>query len=227
MRRQLAWDSLVGLLLVLGLHGAALYGLWSYRLLPAPQEAMTLFVSIINPPPVEKKLEPPPPPQTPRKVRLAKPQPVTALPQPVLVANAPVLAPSEPVAPPPPPPVTEPVVEAPSGSPAPEPVAPPAAPAGPLMLASDLAVACPQRVAPEYPPMSRRLKEQGKVVLRVELDEGGQVMLARVKESSGYRRLDEAGLAAVKQWHCNTPMHNGEPVKAVALQPFNFMLEGR
>ena len=75
------WNNRAGLLLVLLMHGAALYGLWNYRLLPAPQEAMTLFVNLINPPPVPKKLEPPPPPQPPRTVKLVKPQPVTAPPQ--------------------------------------------------------------------------------------------------------------------------------------------------
>jgi len=95
------------------------------------------------------------------------------------------------------------------------------------MLGSDLAVACPQRSAPEYPGMSRRLREQGRVVLRVELDETGRVASASVKESTGFRRLDEAGVAAVRQWQCNPPMREGKAVAAVALQPFNFVLEGR
>jgi protein TonB len=75
--------------------------------------------------------------------------------------------------------------------------------------------------------MSRRLGEQGRVVLRVELDETGRVVSARVKETSGFRRLDDAGLAAVKTWHCNAPTRDGQAVKAIALQPFNFVLEGR
>jgi protein TonB len=226
MWHKIGVEKLAGLLLVLAMHGAVLYGAWSYRLLPVPQEAETLFVNFINPPPAQRKPEPPQPP--PPKVRLVKPRPVTAPPQPVLVANAPVTSPAEPVAPPPPPPAPEPVVEAPPAPPAPELIveAPPPPPA-PVTLTSDLAVACPQRSAPEYPATSRRLNEQGRVVLRVELDETGRVVFAKVKESSGFKRLDEAGLAAVKQWHCNAPVRNGEAVRAVALQPFNFVLEGR
>ena len=95
------------------------------------------------------------------------------------------------------------------------------------MMSSDLAVGCPQRQAPEYPPVSRRMGEQGHLLLQVELDEIGHVASARIKESSGFKRLDEAGLAAVRQWHCNAPTRNGSAVRAVAMQPFNFVLEGR
>jgi len=223
---QARLNSLAGILFVVAMHGAVLYGLWSYHLIPVPEEAVTLFVNLINPPPpAQKKLEPPPPPP-PKRVKLVKPHPVTAPPQPILVANAPVISPAEPVAPPPPP-MPEPVTEAPPGPPSPEPVpaAPPAPPA-PVMLTSDLSLACPQRTPPEYPAMSRRSNEQGRVVLRVELDESGRVISAKVQTGSGFRRLDEAGLAAVKQWNCNAPVRNGEAVRAIALQPFNFVLEG-
>lgn len=218
-------EKLFGLLLVLGMHGAVLYGAWSYQLLPVPQEAQTLFVNFINPPPpVQKKLELPPPPP-PQKVKLVKPHPVATPPPPVLAANAPVTSPAEPVAPPLSPPAPEPVVEVPPAPPAPDHVI--AEPPAPVMLTSDLAVTCPQRSAPEYPAASRRLNEQGRVVLRVELDETGRVVSAKVKESSGFKRLDEVGLAAVKTWHCNAPVRDGQAVKAIALQPFNFVLEGR
>lgn len=93
-------------------------------------------------------------------------------------------------------------------------------------MSSDLAVACPQRTAPAYPRLSRRLGETGKVVLRVELDEQGQVASARVEIASGFERLDQAALAAVKTWRCNPPRRNGQPVRAVARQPFHFVLQG-
>ena len=215
------WSSLFGLFLVLVFHGGLLYSAWSYRLLPAPQEAMTLLVNLINPPPVEKKPDPPPPP--PKPVKLVKKMEIHMPPQTMLVSNAPVTSPAEPVAAPPP----EPVVQAPPGPPAPEPAVAPPVPAGPVLLTSDLALACPQRVAPEYPLKARRQGEQGKVLLRVELDENGRVASARVQETSGYKRLDDAGLEAIKQWQCNAPLRNGVAVRAIALQPFNFILEGR
>ncbi len=226
MFERLKSDNVIGACMGIALHGAVLYGLWSYRLIPTPQQAMTLFVDFIKPQPLPKKKEPTPPPPPPKKVKLVKPQPVASPPQPILVSNAPVVFPMEPVAPPPPPePVQEPVMEAPP--PAPELIAvAPELPA-PVVLSGDLAVACPQRSPPEYPAMSRRLGEQGRVVLRVELDETGRVVAARVKETSGFRRLDDAGLVAVKTWHCNAPTRDGQAVKAIALQPFNFVLEGR
>ena len=209
------WSKLSGLAMVLALHGALLYAAMSYKLIPPPQEAVTLFVNLINPP---KKVEPPPelPKPPPKKVTLVKPQPVLQpKPEPVLVSNAPVVAVNEPVAPPPP------VVPVPL-----VPDEPPAKPAT-VTLSSELSVSCPQRAMPNYPAASRRLNEQGLVVLRVELDETGHITAARVEASSGYRRLDEAGLAIVKTWHCNAATREGKAVRAVALQPFDFILEGR
>jgi len=63
------------------------------------------------------------------------------------------------------------------------------------------------------------------VVLRVELDEQGNVSASRVATSSGFARLDEAALAAVKTWRCNPARRDGQPVRAVALQPFKFVLQ--
>jgi protein TonB len=100
-------------------------------------------------------------------------------------------------------------------------------PAAPLTLASELAVVCPQHTPPAYPAQSRRLGEQGRVVLRVELDEEGRVSEVRVQTGSGYPRLDDAALAALRSWSCTPAQRDGRAVRAVALQPFNFVLEGR
>lgn len=205
----------MGLLIVLGLHAAALYGLWSYRLLPTPGEAVTLFVDFISPPPPkpQEALQSEPP----RPVKLERPRPVVRPKPQQLVVEAPVLSPSEPVAPPPPAPPPEPTIEAPPAPPQ---------PVGPVSLGEELSVACAERTPPVYPAQARRIGEQGKVVLRVELDERGHVSAARVTSSSGSRHLDEAALGAVRQWRCNPARRNGVPVRAVALQPFNFILEG-
>jgi protein TonB len=92
-------------------------------------------------------------------------------------------------------------------------------------LSGELALACPTRTPPAYPVMSRRMGETGKVVLRVELDAEGRVDTAQVISSSGFKRLDEAALSAVRSWRCNPPLRDGQPVRAVALQPFQFNLE--
>lgn len=203
---------------MLALHAALLYTAMSYKLIPPPQEAVTLFVDMINPPPKKEEPPPPEPPKPPpKKVELVKEkQIVKPLPAPVLVAEAPITSPVEPVALPPPP-----VIEA----PLPEPVVEePVKPAQPLMMTSELSLACPDRSPPNYPAISRRLGEQGQVKLKVELDETGRVTSARVVESSGFKRLDEAGLNAVKSWRCNPATRDGKPVRAVALQPLDFIL---
>lgn len=215
------WNKFAGLLLVLMLHGVLLYGAWSYKLIPPPQEAVTLFVNLINPPPPKKEEplpEPPKPP--PQKVKLVKPQPVMQpKPEPMLVSKVPATSVTESVAPPEP--VKQVLLE-------PEPVMDDIPkPQTPVTLSSDLSVSCPLRSMPNYPAMSKHSNEQGLVVLRVELDETGRITSARVATSSGHKRLDEEGLAAVKSWQCNPSTRNGVAVRAVALQPFDFILEGR
>jgi protein TonB len=74
--------------------------------------------------------------------------------------------------------------------------------------------------------LSRRQGETGVVVLRVELSETGHVAEAQVQSSSGFVRLDEAALVAVRTWRCSPATRNGKPVRAAALQPFNFILQG-
>ena len=200
-------EKLAGLLFVLLLHGVALYGLWSYRIIPTPDEAITLMVNLINPPPEQPK---PPQPEPP------KPRPVEPPHEHQhLVVETPVVQPNEPVAYAPPPPPSPPVVEA------------PPLPPQPVVLSNELSVSCPERSPPDYPRLAKRMNEQGKVVLRVELGEDGRVANVAVKTSSGYQRLDDAALNAVKTWRCKPTMRNGVAVSAVALQPFSFVLEER
>ena len=203
-------ERAVGLALVLAMHAAVLWGLWQHRLIPSPQEAMTLFVNFIAPPAPE--IVPPPPKPRPKPVEKPKPRQI--------IATTPVVAPTDYVAPTPPP---QPVPVA----VAPPPAAPPATvlPSGPVTLGGELSVACPQRTAPRYPPASRRLGEEGTVILRVELDEQGKVCTARISSSSGFARLDAAALDAVRNWQCTPAHRNGHPVRAVALQPFKFILQ--
>ena len=203
---------LPGLMFVLAAHGALLYFLFKQQLIPPPEQLVTLIVNFIpaTRPKEEPKVEPPPPAPKPK---LVKPQSRQ------LVAEAPVLSPSEPVAPPAPP--------EPESKPEPVAVAPPQQMApGPVTLSSELSVACPELNAPAYPALSRRLGEEGKLVLRVELDENGRISVAQIINSSGFKRLDEAAMVAVKTWRCTPPQRNGQPVRAIALQPFNFVLQG-
>jgi protein TonB len=205
--------QVAGLVLVGAAHLALLAGLMQQRLIPVPETVETLFVDFIAPPVVPPREPPrpkPPPPKKHEPVPLRPPDP-----HPHLVVEAPA-APADFVMPAPQPvPVAEP-------EPAP---APPARVAGPLTLSGELALVCPSRTAPAYPAFSRRLGEMGTVVLRVELATDGRVDAARIVDSSGYPRLDAAALAAVRHWRCNPPERDGQPVRAIAMQPFQFNLE--
>lgn len=193
------------MLLVVALHAAALWGLWTHRLISMPQDVSALFVNFIAPPsPPKAEVVPKREPPKPRPEE--RPQPRQ------LVAEAPLISPSEIAVPPAP---TS-VIAAPA-----EP-----RPAAPLVLGTELSASCPERTAPNYPMLSRRMNETGTTVLRVELDEQGHVSSARVATGSGYARLDEAALTAIKNWRCNPAQRNGQPVRAVALQPFKFVLQG-
>jgi protein TonB len=211
--------SFPGLLFVLIVHAALFYFLWNQRLISPPEQVVTLFAELIasSPPNTAPKALPEP---APVKLQPAK-KPVVKPKQERLVAKSAVAPEQKQVES-----LPEPVVEQAKES---KPVA--AAPprqmqTGPVTLSSELSVSCPKLTAPDYPAISRRMGEEGKLVLRVELDETGHIDEAKVINSSGYDRLDAAALTAVKSWQCNPSLRNGQPVRAVALQPFNFVLQG-
>lgn len=208
--RRIKPEKLIGMLFVLALHGAALYGMWSYRIIPPPEEAITLMVSLINPPPPEQPKPPAPKPPEPPKAHPPEPPPEPQR----LVAETPAVLPDEPLVYVPPQPPPEPVVEA------------PPLPPQPVVLSRELAVSCPNRSPPDYPSTSVRMHEQGTVLLRVVLGENGRVESIEVKTSSGYRRLDDSAIRAVKSWKCEPSIQNGVTVRAIAMQPINFTLAG-
>ncbi len=97
--------------------------------------------------------------------------------------------------------------------------------ADPVFLSTELSVICPEFKPPTYPRPSRQLGEYGDVVLKLEVNKNGHIETTQVINSSGYKRLDEAAIEAIKTWRCNPPHQNGQPVRAIALQPFSFVLQ--
>lgn len=53
---------------------------------------------------------------------------------------------------------------------------------------------------PPYPPRAIRLRQEGRVVLRVVVDERGHVLQCTMLRSSGFDMLDHAALEAVRAW---------------------------
>jgi periplasmic protein TonB len=78
---------------------------------------------------------------------------------------------------------------------------------------------------PGYPPMSRRLGEQGQVLLEVLILADGSVGEIRLKTSSRYQRLDDSALKAVKKWRYLPARRGNTPIAYWYVQPINFNLQ--
>ncbi|WP_116812756.1 energy transducer TonB [Steroidobacter cummioxidans] len=78
--------------------------------------------------------------------------------------------------------------------------------------------------SPRYPPQSRRLREQGVVVLRVVIDEHGEASSIEIETSSGHARLDDAARDAVLRAAFRPYVEDGEPRRALVLIPIEFAL---
>ena len=49
-------ERFAGALIVVAMHAAVLWGLWTHNLIPTPQESITLFVNFIAPPSAPNKI---------------------------------------------------------------------------------------------------------------------------------------------------------------------------
>jgi protein TonB len=78
---------------------------------------------------------------------------------------------------------------------------------------------------PPYPPLSKRLGEQGKVVVRVWIGIDGQASQASVKSSSGFDRLDQAALTTVLEWRYVPGKRGGVPEAMWFDVPLNWVLQ--
>ncbi len=78
------------------------------------------------------------------------------------------------------------------------------------------------RPNPVYPALSKRLREEGTVLLRVNLDAQGSVLDISIEKSSGFQRLDQAAHEAVKQWRFIPAKRGQEAMPSTALVPIEF-----
>jgi periplasmic protein TonB len=78
------------------------------------------------------------------------------------------------------------------------------------------------RPNPVYPALSKRLREEGTVVLRVNLDAQGIVLDITVEKSSSFKRLDQAALEAVKHWRFIPAKRGQVALPSSALVPIEF-----
>ena len=121
-----------------------------------------------KPPPPPKMAPPPPPFIPPPEINVQ----VAVTPSPAAISAVTTVAPPKEAPPPPPGPVKQPVRVA------------------PVVQAASCR-------SPEYPSASRRLGEQGTVLLNFLIDAEGKVVESRIDTSSGKERLDEAARKAL------------------------------
>ena len=216
---------------VVTLHVAALWALQSGLMRKAaeiiiPAEVLSEFLTPQPPAPPAPPTPPAPPPPkpappkpspTPPKPRVAKPTPAPE-PMPVAIAD-PTPAPAAPVGVVEPQPAAKPV-EAPVAA-APAPAAPPA----PAIVQPSSDASHLNNPKPVYPAVSKRLGEQGKIVLRVLIGADGIPQKVEIKQSSGFERLDRQAVDTVTRWRFVPGKRNGVPEAMWYLQPINFVLQ--
>jgi periplasmic protein TonB len=78
---------------------------------------------------------------------------------------------------------------------------------------------------PSYPRESRRLREQGVVLLTVSISRDGEVKGLSLKHGSGFSRLDESALVAVKSWRFKPALLAGIAIDSEVEVPIRFALK--
>lgn len=123
--------------------------------------------------------------------------------------------PAAPPAPPPPAPVDT-NAQA-GGTSAPDPSAGPAASGAPA--SAPRALSTP---SPRYPRAALRRGESGVVVLRLHIGADGRTQGVDVVRSSGFARLDQAAVSAVRRWRFEPAMQDGRAVAGQLQVPIDF-----
>lgn len=81
-----------------------------------------------------------------------------------------------------------------------------------------------QNPSPTYPAMSRRLGEQGKVIVKVLVGADGYPKDAEIRRSSGFERLDEAARQYILKCRFVPGKVNGVAQAMSYDAPVNFVL---
>ncbi|TXT37792.1 MAG: periplasmic protein TonB [Comamonadaceae bacterium] len=205
---------------VLLLHVGAVWALQSGLMGRVVQAVVPVEIlsELIEPP--KPKPEPPPPPkpvvQAVQRQTAPPPPPMPlAITDPTPAPDAPtgVAAPPVPV---PLPPITATVAAVPAPTPA---------PVSPQIELPSSDADYLHNPSPNYPALSRRMREQGRVVVRVLIGVDGLAQKAEIRQSSGFERLDEAALKTVKNWRY-VPGKRAGVVEAMWFSvPINYVLE--
>ena len=194
------------LALVIGLHaGGFLLILAAKTVVPQIME-MPLVVDLLQAAPIEKL------PQA-KPLPMVKPQPIKQQPTPTPRTATPQIEATQSNLPAPAAPVAMPPVEIKA--------APPAEPHVQPRFDADYL----KNPAPNYPPLSRKMGEEGKVILRVLVSAQGSAESVEIRTSSGSQRLDDAAVNTVKHWKFIPAKRGDTAVQSAVLVPIIFKLE--
>jgi len=78
---------------------------------------------------------------------------------------------------------------------------------------------------PEYPDAARKDGKEGRVLLRVLVDEEGKSKLVEINLSSGSRLLDQAAAEAIKRWRFSPARYGDSPTASWVKIPVDFRLK--
>ncbi len=78
---------------------------------------------------------------------------------------------------------------------------------------------------PPYPAISKKLREQGLVLLKACIGANGSLDSLDLKQGSGFSRLDQVALQTVKQWKFIPAKKGGTPIPMCYELPVKFILE--
>jgi len=203
---SLSLPALVGIVL---LHLVLIGSLYGFHQHNDPVRVDVLSVRLLQAsPPVEAPVKPVPVPPVPQP--LPKPKPVIN--RVVTEKPAPAPVPEPKPLPEPPPPAPKPVEQPPEPALA-APIVPPRFDAAYL-----------NNPSPSYPALSRRNGEAGKVMLRVQVSSDGRPQQIELQRSSGFSRLDDAAMTAVRQWRFIPAKRGDENLTEWVLVPLVFKL---
>lgn len=79
---------------------------------------------------------------------------------------------------------------------------------------------------PDYPVEALRRKEEGLVILMVQVSQEGMPSQIQVMQSSKFSALDEAAVRAVAQWHFTPAKRGNLAVSSQIQMPIRFKLDG-
>jgi len=81
-----------------------------------------------------------------------------------------------------------------------------------------------QNPPPEYPELAKQMRQEGLVMLVVDVDREGKPMEVEIKQSSGYRLLDQAAVKAVWHWKFQPGRIGDKLVESMVTVPVRFRL---